>query len=136
MCPLWTCPLQTYAEQPVPLAADDGRQQPLKPAVFYILLALAGSESHGYGVMQAVRERSGGQVPLRTGSFYRHLARLIEAGLVAEAGTRRAGDDPRRGTYYRITSRGQKVLAAEHRRLAALVAALDNLQQAPGRGRA
>ena len=56
--------------------------RPLKPAVFYILLALAEQESHGYAVMQAVRERSAGQVPLRTGSFYRHLAQLIEDGLV------------------------------------------------------
>ena len=120
----------------MPSAPDGRRQQPLKPAVFYILLVLAGRESHGYGVMQAVREQSGGQVPLRTGSFYRHLARLIEAGLVSEAATRPAGDDPRRGTYYRITPRGQRVLAAERERLAALVAALDGLQQTPGRGRA
>ena len=120
----------------MPIPGEEGGQLPLKPAVFYILLALSASESHGYGVMQAVRDRSGGQVPLRTGSFYRHLARLIEAGLVTEAASRPAGDDPRRGTYYRITASGQRVLAAEHRRLAALVAALDSLQQAPGRGRA
>ena len=60
----------------------------LKPAVFYILLALAERDSHGYAVMQAVRERSAGQVPLRTGSFYRHLAQLIEDGLVAETTAR------------------------------------------------
>ena len=51
---------------------------PLKPAVFYILLALADHDRHGYAVMQAVRERSHGLVPLRTGSFYRHLSKLIE----------------------------------------------------------
>jgi DNA-binding PadR family transcriptional regulator len=107
--------------------------EPLKPAVFYILLVLAERECHGYAVMQAVRERSAGQVPLRTGSFYRHLSRLLEDGLVAEAPHRPAGDDPRRGTYYRITPRGARALAAEHRRLAALVAALDGLRQAPGR---
>jgi PadR family transcriptional regulator PadR len=114
-------------------AADPLAGGPLKPAVFYILLALAERESHGYAVMQAVRERSAGQVPLRTGSFYRHLARLIEAGLVAEAGHPR-DDDPRRGSYYRITARGQRVLAAERRRLAALLAAIDGLHHAPRRG--
>jgi DNA-binding PadR family transcriptional regulator len=105
----------------------------LKPAVFYMLLALAERESHGYAVMQAVRERSAGQVPLRTGSFYRHLAQLIEDGLVAEA-ARPQDDDPRRGAYYRLTVRGHRVLAAERRRLAALVAAIDGLRQAPRRG--
>jgi DNA-binding PadR family transcriptional regulator len=96
---------------------------PLKPAVLHILLALADRESHGYAVMQAVREQSGGRVPLRTGSFYRHLSRLIDDGLVTEAATRRAGDDPRRGSYYRLTARGRQALSAERRRLEDLVAA-------------
>ncbi len=84
--------------------------------------------------LEAVRERSAGQVPLRTGSFYRHLSVLLDAGLVAEATTRPPEDDPRRGTYYRITARGQRVLVAERRRLAALDAAIDGLQQSPRRG--
>lgn len=114
----------------------DAAAPPLKPAIFYILLALAEHDSHGYAVMQAVRERSGGQVPLRTGSFYRHLASLIDAGLIGEAQGRPADDDPRRGAYYRLTPRGQKVLADERRRLAALVAAIDGLRTAPRRGSA
>ena len=61
---------------------------PLKPAVFHILLALADRESHGYAIMQAVREQSGGHVPLRTGSFYRHLSKLIRDGLVVESADR------------------------------------------------
>jgi DNA-binding PadR family transcriptional regulator len=104
---------------------------PLKPAVFYILLVLAERDSHGYAVMQAVRDRSGGQVPLRTGSFYRHLSALIDEGLVAESSARPEDDDPRRGAYYRITDKGHRALAAERRRLSSLVAALDGLQHAP-----
>jgi len=107
---------------------------PMKPAVFYILLALAEHDSHGYAIMQAVRDRSSGTVPLRTGSFYRHLSRLIDDGLVVESQIRPADDDPRRGAYYRITARGQRALAAERRRLAALVAAIDSLQPASRRG--
>jgi DNA-binding PadR family transcriptional regulator len=106
---------------------------PLKPAVFFILLALAEADRHGYGVMQAVRERSGGQVALRTGSFYRHLSRLIDVGLVAEAASRPADDDPRRSAYYRLTARGHRALAEERRRLARLVAAIDGLQPASRR---
>ncbi len=107
---------------------------PLKPAVFYILLALADHDSHGYGVMQAVRDRSQGLVPLRTGSFYRHLSKLLDAGLVAEAARRPADDDPRRGAYYRLTPRGQKLLAAEKQRLADLAASVGALRPVSRKG--
>jgi DNA-binding PadR family transcriptional regulator len=115
------------------------RQHPdppaLKPAVFHVLLALAEGATHGYGAMQAVRDQSGGRVSIGTASFYRHLARLIDDGLVVEAAERPADDDPRRGAYYRLTARGLRVLAAERTRLAALVAAIDALTPAR-RGRA
>ncbi len=103
---------------------------PLPPAVFHILLALADRDSHGYAVMQTVREQSGGRVPLRTGSFYRHLAKLIDTGLVVEASSRPADDDPRRGAYYRLTPRGQKALAEERQRLIDLVATMKSLRPA------
>jgi DNA-binding PadR family transcriptional regulator len=96
-----------------------------RPAPLHILLALVEGPSHGYAIMQTVREQSAGQVPLGTGSFYRHLARLIDGGLVAETQSAPASDDPRRGAYYRLTPRGRRVLAAERQRLAALVATLD-----------
>jgi DNA-binding PadR family transcriptional regulator len=107
---------------------------PIKPAVFHILLALADEPTHGYAAMQAVRAQSAGTVPLRTGSFYRHLSKLIEDGLVAEAAGRPADDDPRRGAYYRATPRGLRVLARERARLASLVAAVDALRAASRRG--
>jgi DNA-binding PadR family transcriptional regulator len=107
---------------------------PLKPAVLYILLALADHESHGYAVMQAVRERSQGLVPLRTGSFYRHLSKLLDSGLVAEASRRPSDVDPRRGAYYRLTPRGQKLLAAEKQRLADLAAGVGALRPASRKG--
>jgi len=97
---------------------------PLKPAALHILRALADKASHGYGVMVAVREQSGGRVPLQTGSFYRHLSKLIDAGLVDEAPRARNADDPRRGAYYRLTPLGRQRLATERRRLAELVAVL------------
>jgi len=107
---------------------------PLKPAAFHILLALADRESHGYAIMQAVREQSGGHVPLRTGSFYRHLSALIRDGLVAESPDRPKDDDPRRGAYYRVTARGHEALAAERTRLSRLVAALDAVRPHTRRG--
>jgi len=114
-------------------ASDKSSSKPLKPAVFHILLALAARDNYGYAVMQAVRQASDGHVTLSPGSFYRHLARLIDDGLVLELTERRAGDDPRRGSYYRLTAAGHSVLAGERRRLAALVAAIDGLR-VPRRG--
>jgi DNA-binding PadR family transcriptional regulator len=99
----------------------------------HVLLALLDGASHGYGILQAVREQSQGRVPLGTGSLYRHLSRLIDAGLVAETRPE-AGADPRRGTYYRLTPRGRQRLAAERDRLAALVHALDGLRGASRKG--
>ena len=103
---------------------------PLKPAVVHILLALADGERHGYAIMQAVRAQSGGAVPIRTGSFYRHLSSLIDAGWVVEAARRPADDDPRRGAYYRLTARGRDALAAERARLTHLLAAFPDGRRA------
>ena len=103
----------------------------LKPLPLHILLALADRDSHGYGIMQAIRAQSDGQVPVQTASFYRHLARLIDDGLVAEAAARREIVDPRRGTYYRITTRGRQELAAEKRRLTGLVAQMNKVRLTP-----
>jgi DNA-binding PadR family transcriptional regulator len=103
---------------------------PLKPAVFYILLALVDGDSHGYAVMQAVRERSGGRLAMQTGSFYRHLAGLLETGLVAEvAGSATAkSKDPRRGVSYRLTQAGRTTIEAERERLVELLKSLDTLR--------
>jgi DNA-binding PadR family transcriptional regulator len=105
----------------------------LKPAAFQILLALAAGDSYGYAIMQTVREQSGGRVPLQTGSFYRHLGKLIDAGLVQETAPPKAAD-PRRSTYYRLTSRGRRVLAAEQQRLADLLAIASGLRPASRKG--
>jgi len=100
----------------------------------FILIALAGAPAHGYAAMQDIRERSAGRVRVSTGSFYRRLSILIEAGLVEEA-PGPEDDDPRRGAYYRVTAQGRQALARERDRLAAVVAAVDALRPAPRRGR-
>lgn len=103
---------------------------PLKPAMFHILLALADQECHGYAIMQAVREQSGGRVPLQTGSLYRHLSHLIDLGLVIEAPARRTTEDPRRGTHYRLTPQGRQALEHERRYLARVMTRLGTLRPA------
>lgn len=95
---------------------------PMKPVVLQILLALGERDLHGYGVMQAVGERSEGRIRLETGPFYRHLRKLLELRLVAESEERPDDDDARRGAYYRLTARGRVAVAAETERLAGVVA--------------
>ena len=109
---------------------------PLKPVVFQILLALAEGSSHGYGVMQAVRQGSNGRIPLQTGPFYRHLRRLFDDGLVEESPDAPSDDDPRRGAYYRLTELGREVVRSEATRLAGLVAKTEQLGLLPSEGRA
>jgi DNA-binding PadR family transcriptional regulator len=106
--------------------------EPLKPAPLHILLVLADRTAHGYAIMQAVREQSGGRVPLQTGSFYRHLTWLIDNGLVAEAPARRQPADARRGTQYCITARGRDALERERRYFSGLLASLDGIRSRKG----
>ena len=97
---------------------------PLTPAVFHILLALAGGERHGYSIMQEVEQLSEGRVAMGPGTLYGSIKRMLAAGLIVETGER---PDPRlddqRRRYYQLTSLGSGVLAAESRRLERLVQA-------------
>jgi DNA-binding PadR family transcriptional regulator len=89
---------------------------PLTPISFEVLLALLDGELHGYAILQSVEVRLSGRLPLRTGTMYRALARLMDEGLIERTG-RSAEDDPRR-RYYRITAHGRATAKAEARRLA------------------
>jgi DNA-binding PadR family transcriptional regulator len=93
---------------------------PLSPATLHILLSLAGADLHGYAIMQEVLRQSQGQYKLGPGTLYDNLQKLIERRFVEELGHRAEDDDPRR-RYYRLTSRGRGVLAAEVSRLEGVV---------------
>jgi DNA-binding PadR family transcriptional regulator len=89
--------------------------QPLTPAVFAILLALADGEKHGYAIMKEAALPAGGAINLGPGTLYGSIDRLIRDALVEETGLT---DDARR-RYYRLTDQGHRVLAAETARLSA-----------------
>lgn len=95
---------------------------PLTPAVFHILLALADSERHGYGIMQEVAARTNGTMRMGPGTLYGSIKRMLAEGLIEESGERPdpALDDERR-RYYRLTDFGRRVVRAEARRLEQLV---------------
>lgn len=94
---------------------------PLTPATFHILLSLAEGERHGYAIMMEVAERTGGAVKLGPGTLYTALKRLVDSGVVLEAGEGPGRDDDERRRYYRLTPLGRAVARAEARRLDEMV---------------
>ena len=70
--------------------------------------------------MQDVARQSEGKYKLRPGTLYDNLQKLIRRRWVEELGQRPGDDDPRR-RYYRLSSLGRGVLAAETVRLASVV---------------
>jgi DNA-binding PadR family transcriptional regulator len=95
---------------------------PLPPATFHILVALTDEDRHGYGIIQDVEARTGGELRLSAGTLYRSIQRMLEAGLIVEARKRPAPafDDERR-RYYSITPLGIAVARAEMHRLTQMV---------------
>lgn len=91
-------------------------RQPLTPAVFHILLALADGPRHGYAIMQAAEETSGST--MGPGTIYGTLERLEAAGLVKEVPGARA--DRRR--LFALQPAGRVALQDEARRLSRLAA--------------
>lgn len=104
---------------------------PLTPVAFEILLALAEENLHGYAILQAVESRLSGMLPLRTGTLYRSLARLLDDGLIEEVVDGDPSDERRR--YYAITRHGRTVAALEAERLAGQVAAARARRLLPSR---
>jgi DNA-binding PadR family transcriptional regulator len=94
-------------------------QLPLKPLVFQILLSLADGERHGWSLVREVQQR-GEFARLMPGNFYRTLRSMLVDGLIEEARRRSTEDDERR-RYFRATPLGNRLAAAEARRLEALV---------------
>jgi len=90
---------------------------PLTPAVFYILLALAGGDKHGYAIMKQVKQDSKGKLNMGNGTLYGSIKRMLSDGLIAEAGDRLDPtlDDERR-RYYTLTEGGRQAFKAEMQR--------------------
>ncbi len=80
----------------------------LREPTFLILAAVAAGPLHGYGILRAVGELSGGRVRLRAGTLYAALDRLVgEGSLLVD---HEEVVDGRLRRYYRITDAGLEVL--------------------------
>jgi DNA-binding PadR family transcriptional regulator len=88
-----------------------------------LLAALESGPRHGYAVMEALREATGGRLDLPTGTIYPALRRLEQAGLIAGSWSVVAG---RRRRDYRLTEAGVRALSGKRagwREFAATVSA-------------
>jgi DNA-binding PadR family transcriptional regulator len=95
----------------------------VKHRVYLILLALADADLHGLAIARAVQDLSDGRTRLWPASLYGTLEELAESGLIVELDDpdRRPVDESGKKRFYRLTRAGQRALAAETDRLAALV---------------
>jgi DNA-binding PadR family transcriptional regulator len=103
---------------------------PLSPAALHVLLALAGGELHGYGIMLEAGRQSDGQYKLGPGTLYDNLRKLLAQGIVEESRKQASTEDSRR-RYYRLTGLGRRVLGAEVARLEGVLRKARGLLQSP-----
>jgi DNA-binding PadR family transcriptional regulator len=88
----------------------------LTPVAFEVLLSLAESPQHGYGIKLDIERRTDGEVSLGSGTLYQAIQRLEREGLITEA-LSVASRDARRGRAYRLTPLGRTALDTHLRRL-------------------
>jgi len=101
------------------MESKEPQDRPLSSAALHILLALAESDLHGYGIMQAVKRQSGGNFRLGPGTLYANLDRLLAARLVGEIERKLKGGETRR--EYCLTASGERALRQEMLRLRQMV---------------
>lgn len=98
------------------------QHDPLKPAWYYILVALAAGDRHGQAIAREVLELSGGQIRLWPATLYGAIDELEDRGWIEELGAgRRPADESQRRRYYHLTRAGRAAVTAETERLASVV---------------
>ena len=62
--------------------------QPLQPATFWILFALATGDKHGYAIMRETRQLSDGQFEMGPATLYTTIQRLLDSAAREESALR------------------------------------------------
>jgi DNA-binding PadR family transcriptional regulator len=104
------------------MEAQPNQAMPLTEATFFILLSLAPTPQHGYGIMKDVEALSNGRVTFSTGTLYGALKRLLEQGWIERFDNPEAAESNRPRKDYKLTDLGRRILSAEAARLESLVA--------------
>jgi DNA-binding PadR family transcriptional regulator len=96
--------------------------QPLTPAVFYTLFALANGEKHGYAIMQSVKGLSNDSIRMGPGTLYTTIQRLLKLDLIEELTPgKRVEESERRRRVYRLSGLGRRVFDEDVSRLGAVL---------------
>jgi len=110
------------------------RAEALKGHLEGMLLAVLRDEPlHGYAVLEVLRERSGGQISLPSGTVYPALHRLEAMGLVASGWSQVGG---RKRRVYELTDAGLRALDEHQRSWQAMAKAVSSVMSltSPRRG--
>ena len=94
---------------------------PLTETSFFILLSLASTPKHGYGIIKEVQAISDGRVILAAGTLYSALRRMLEDGWIERLEDDQANDDSRERKLYALTDLGRNIFELETERLHRLV---------------
>ncbi len=89
-----------------------------------LLRVLQDGPAHGYAVITALRERSGGSFDLPEGTVYPALHRLEEGDLLTSEWQAVGG---RRRRIYQVTRQGMAALATERSRWSTFVSAVESV---------
>ncbi len=101
------------------------RSEVLKGHLELLLLStLVDGPAHGYRIVDALRDRSGGAFDLSEGTVYPALYRLERNGLLSSRWSSVSG---RRRRVYSVTRRGRKALADQEREWRAFTAAVEGV---------
>ncbi len=83
---------------------------PMTETGFYILLCLQ-TPNHGYGIVQKVKEMTGGEIVLAPGTMYGSLSKMEKDGLIYFV------REEEKRKIYAITELGNEVLNMERKRI-------------------
>ena len=100
---------------------------PLSETSFFILLSLATTPKHGYGIIKEVEALSTGRVVLAAGTLYSALRRMLEDGWIERLQEDDYKVDGRERKLYCLTDLGRRIFELETQRLQSLVRLTTNL---------
>lgn len=92
----------------------------LTELTLHVLLAVGRGIAHGYAIGKDIQERSEGRLDPTTGALYQALKRLADEGLIKPVAAPTGEVDTRR-KYFALTPAGRRAVAAEVKRLEAIV---------------
>jgi DNA-binding PadR family transcriptional regulator len=90
---------------------------PLTETSFFILLSLATSPKHGYGIMKEVEAMSEQRVILATGTLYSALRRMLDDDWIERVMDIPSDDHLRERKLYQLSDLGRRILEAETERI-------------------